>query len=957
MMGIRGSEWRKWDFHIHTPYSLLNSRFGINLNNKKENEFDNYIKELFKRALSNNISAIGITDYFFIDGYKEIKLKYINNENKMLELFSEKEYEQIKNIYLFPNIEFRLDQFVNNNSINIHVILSDEIDIDYIEKNFIQRLTFNYGYNNYTLSNKPINKENVEQLGKILFKDNGNDEISREEAIKNGIKNITVNIENIADILYRDEIFNSKYIIAIPPDEDISKICWKGQGQQIRKLLTKISHCFLSSNSNTINWALGKTYDNQEDFINEFGSLKPCIWGSDAHDFDKMFKPDNDRYCWIKSDLSFNGLRQILYEPEERVRIQPKKPEEKDLYRVIDHVIIEDENFSKEPIYFNENLNCIIGGKSTGKSILLNNIAMAVDNEQVENKLNISNNTNNTFKIKNINVYWKDNECSNINNKEKNRKIIYIPQTYLNKLSEEKENDTELDEIIKSILLENENNKNASDKNNDNISILNREIKKLISEYIETYRINMDLHNRLLENGISKDINNQIDSIKNEIIANVDFNTEDEINKISSEYNNLIKDIIEKNSALSELDDDLVYIQTINKIGLDLSFLDYIKRKHIRNNILEKLCILNNYINTEWYKIKENILDEYNNTKKKVKDDLDLKKIKIAELKSILDKNKHIEDLTKKMENEYFKLNISEKLENAIKENKSKLETILDKILNLKSKYYKTLENYINTINKPNSDNLQFDINIIWKSDTFQNYILNIINKKTISKFKDFNLNAINESMYNNSIFLKSLFLNIVEDNNSGIELKNNISKEEALVKIFSNWYNIKYTVIMDNDKIAHMSPGKKALVLLKLMVELSNSEYPILIDQPEDDLDNRSIFNDLVKYIREKKKVRQIITVTHNANIVLGGDTEQIIIANQNSDNSPNDDYRFEYRTGTIENNRPIIEENFYGLVSDSKSKGILYKKDIQTHICEILEGGIKAFEMRHNKYKKTTI
>lgn len=62
----------------------------------------------------------------------------------------------------------------------------------------------------------------------------------------------------------------------------------------------------------------------------------------------------------------------------------------------------------------------------------------------------------------------------------------------------------------------------------------------------------------------------------------------------------------------------------------------------------------------------------------------------------------------------------------------------------------------------------------------------------------------------------------------------------------------------------------------------MAESKCPILIDQPEDDLDNRSIFDELIPFIRKKKIERQIIIVTHNANVVLGGDAEEIIVANQ---------------------------------------------------------------------------
>ena len=176
--------------------------------------------------------------------------------------------------------------------------------------------------------------------------------------------------------------------------------------------------------------------------------------------------------------------------------------------------------------------------------------------------------------------------------------------------------------------------------------------------------------------------------------------------------------------------------------------------------------------------------------------------------------------------------------------------------------------------------------------------------------------------------------------------LKSGNSIEEVLRSILSNWYNIVYTVELDNDKVQTMSPGKKALVLLKLLINLADSDCTILIEQPEDDLDNRSIYDELVGFLRKKKNDRQIILVTHNANIVLGSDAEEIIVANQEGTNSPNENFRFEYRSGSIENNSVILDEN--GL----PKKGILNSQGIQGHICEILEGGKEAFNVRKDKY-----
>lgn len=84
----------------------------------------------------------------------------------------------------------------------------------------------------------------------------------------------------------------------------------------------------------------------------------------------------------------------------------------------------------------------------------------------------------------------------------------------------------------------------------------------------------------------------------------------------------------------------------------------------------------------------------------------------------------------------------------------------------------------------------------------------------------------------------------------------------------------------------------------------------------------------------------------THNANIVLGGDAELVIVANQDGKNAPNKQHRFEYRGGSIENNSLVYDNG-------EIVPGILNCKGIQEHICEILEGGEQAFALRQHKYR----
>jgi hypothetical protein len=62
---------------------------------------------------------------------------------------------------------------------------------------------------------------------------------------------------------------------------------------------------------------------------NEFGAIKPCLWGSDAHSLEKLFKPDLNRYTWVKADLNFSGLKQVVYDPESRVKIRKQSSAKK----------------------------------------------------------------------------------------------------------------------------------------------------------------------------------------------------------------------------------------------------------------------------------------------------------------------------------------------------------------------------------------------------------------------------------------------------------------------------------------------------------------------------------------------------------------------------------------------------------------------------------------------------
>lgn len=142
---------------------------------------------------------------------------------------------------------------------------------------------------------------------------------------------------------------------------------------------------------------------------------------------------------------------------------------------------------------------------------------------------------------------------------------------------------------------------------------------------------------------------------------------------------------------------------------------------------------------------------------------------------------------------------------------------------------------------------------------------------------------------------------------------------------IFSAKYlEVDYDLEFNNKPISMLSPGERGLLLLTFFLLADTSSNPLILDQPEDNLDNQTIYNVLVQLIKNAKKKRQVIIVTHNPNLAVVCDSDQIICANFDSSKDP----KIEYLSGSIEN------------------------PDINERIVNILEGTMPAFKNRDKKY-----
>jgi len=976
---MRGSQWNKWNLHVHTKGTNKNDQFT-------SSSMDEFFCVFFKQAINKNIKAIGITDYFTIDNYRKA-IEYVSlirgkTDGTGTKSFSEDEIIFVEDIFIFPNVELRMMPSTGAGKlINIHCIFNP----DYVSE--LDNDFFN------TIENQDRFKMN--RNGFIAYGRQLKPELQNEQALLQlGIDNYVIDPKTVKDLFDKNTRLRDNTIVVVSNsnkdgNSGLQKHYDLFEGESgaldgVRKTIYQMSNAVFSANPKDISYFLGKrlngtpnitTNEKQAEVISVIkttGSLKSCLVGCDAHTEIDLF----NRFTWLKADLSFDGLKQIIYEPEQRVKIQDVEPDFKEDKLVIDQVrfISQLKKFTSEPIRFNRNLNVIIGGKSSGKSILLFNIAktLLADRKILKNESSPFNYKYDFGDGLDFEVTISTGQTEKITRNDDQPSILseikYIPQNYLSKLAEpENKKGNELLKLVRELLLEDEDYRVkyqdfiSKVKSND----LNRE--STINNFFEIQSKIASLKNDLVQKGNEQVLNSNIksndekitklkegvglseDQIKEYNKHNSELELiEIEIRKIRSDYskissfntdsNNVLKELVQKkNLILSSLENDEIkvhYEQAYNFLDSALTSIENAieqikldeERRFVNDNVFKTLFML------------------------KSKRSLELKELLKPFVKN-LEIKKQIEDLEKLIVEDKQKLSIINQFKVEIKNNEAALANEKNKLF---TSYRENFEEYNAIINELKdrtqllkNDNLQIDGIPRVNFPKLREKILDLSDgrKASYNAYSIFNLDKTGTSDFKIDDFIgqiKSVFEGILEKKDFALNSKTDL---KSAIKILMDDYFFDYwKVIYDNDTLTKMSTGKASFVILMLIVGLSKSKAPILIDQPEDNLDNRSITKDLVEYLRNKKLERQIILVTHNPNVVVNADAENIIVSNQKGQNDKltTSPFDFDYVNGPIENTKSF----------DQTQTDLLKSMGIREHIADIVEGGKEAFKKRERKY-----
>ncbi|GAA8603326.1 AAA family ATPase [Helicobacter pylori] len=821
-------------------------------------------EEFIQKLCDSKIDCIGLTNYF----------KFNKEEFELKEKIEE------RGIKVFYNLEVRLDyQNKEDQCLDFHIIFSDKVTQQEID-NFLRNADANVGGTEKKLAD--LEKDDFDKA--------------------------VVNFDQLLECLEEESLkLRGKYLLGFLS---------RGHGSSrsssnYEKIVKKVHFLIHSSNKQ-------ENLKKDREYWLEYN--KPLIQSSDAHEEEQIGK----KYTWIKAEKTFEGLKQIIYEPETRVSIGEEKPQDP-LYKIDSVGLNFDEEVKttneqddtpfcyagfNETLFFSPNFTCVIGGRGSGKSTLLQLIASAIKNKSFVKGL----------KHEAIQKYIEIQPDIDIMDS-----VEYLAQNEVEEFA------TNVSKFTEAIF--NRIDSKSSGKPKELEKQITKGIEKF-DEQIAYWQEKNKLEEQLKE---SEKIRKKYQSI---VDAFTDKDYLDKKAKLQAKYQSLIdlkqskegfwtfikelkrvvnfeskENMEEKNSY------DKVYNQLKQDICKKIEEIDTNRENGCFNSEDEKIRTLGAEHEALSQEIREflkekGVIDENIG-------DLERANCQLADIeKEITDLKRKIEEITNKIKGfswEGIDKDI-ENFENQIEEKLKEINSVFKEI----SKNHKEEVKPITIKYRLNEDIFE---GVFEDFDKLVDKGFNI--QKHQSKIKEY----LKEIELKNTIdmqhagFIEELYSSIDNKKAAFYETMKDIFDREIHFQIYrllilKHLRNVEkykiFEVRYDKRALNETSFGQKCTAVLVVLLSLGNN--PIIIDEPEAHLDSALIANYLVTLIKKQKQKRQIIFATHNANFVLNADAEQIIQLKN-------------------ENNK-IVAQSF--MVESDKHKEDLLK----------LEGGEKAFKDRERKY-----
>ena len=861
MFDQRGSVWRKWDLHVHTPASLTQEYGG-------EAGWERWLKEI--EDLPAEYKVLGINDYLFLDGYKRVR--HEKEENGRLDNID----------LLLPVIEVRLDKFGGSRSslsrVNFHIIFSNEIAAEVIETQFLAAL-----FTEFTLT--PQFEElgrngrwaavpttaSLTNLGELIIESvPEGKKADYGSPIEEGFNNLCFSMAKIRATL-QSHFFIGRVLTAVGKTE-WADVKWNDQSIADKKtIINEADLVFISTDAVT-------DYQSARDSLTQSSVNDRLLDCSDAHAFSDAATKDRIGNCrtWIKADPTFEGFRQAVIEFDSRVTISDDPPLAPPLrlksatFSFPNDTVLRGEEHEDDfcfrgqhNVSFSPYFTCIVGGRGTGKSTILNLL-----NEKAFPKKN-------TF-FANNSLVSPSSEISI------SQKVTVESTTPLETIEFLPQNDVE---------------QFATDTSRFTPAIFSR-IGKLDSDgalrALETQLTDSlertNLHRDLL---LSEDRNaKEIESAERRLAS---------AHALVSSFKN--QDYTKRNEKLSTLNKELKALSTWRE---RLTNLVDSADKLIQNYEIEPTEEQNEYQQRYFAilgAVKEALLirePSVSNADRRVEElepqiveikagiteFLESRGLSPENLADVGKANETIAEIEQRLPAMRQKLEAARK---SLKEYVSKPELTneyRDAVIQLLTPINEKLNNLSAEV-KPIELKYSFDVN------SLRDRLVEFISEQLDPKPRVDHLQQALEGVQLVELTTRSDLLNEIPDSTKvGKSIHAHFSTELsfALLKLEVEREFLKVVshrsidVFYDGKPLESTSFGQRCTAAVVVLLLLGNT--PIVIDEPESHLDSALIAKYLVNLVKDVKTNRQIIFATHNANFVVNGDSELIHVLVTRDDN-----------------------------------------------------------------------
>jgi hypothetical protein len=918
-----GSEWRKWDLHVHLPSRQMSNSFTTADGEIDWDQFCSIIE-------ASDVAAFGLTDYVNLDAFFAFQEEFQARHQDSAKIF-------------FPVVELRLNEAVNGarEDVNFHILFRPDETKARISS-FLNTLK----------------TERTDPTGRRLS--------CLDLTTKALLESATVTRLEI-DTAY-ESVFGkgprADHVLRIVPSNNDGIRADKASHRK-RNLADQIDKAadLIFGNGSNSDWFLQK-----ERYEAGAGPSrpKPVVTGSDAHNFQDLIAwlgrsaptPNEKFVTWIKGDLTFEGLQQTLVEPDERVAICDSKPNFKEPYRYIEKIVFDDPDFPTE-VLFNANLSSIIGNRSSGKSALLAYVAHAVDPEYtIDQQAAVSPKSKrselgpaagytwdavNSVKRR---VVWGNPEATT-------GQVIYVPQNSLYEISTRPNEITgkirpallraypSLEKNFSSFEEECETNRSSS------ISSINAWFSHTGTARDRVKDL-AKLGDKAAIVGAIKDIGGEIADVRKASSL-----TDEE----STAYADATGTIAGNSESVRELDAELEglndYVVASDPSGAPSSdrIAVSIDTVPAAGAVGEELglaiaALVQSVAVQASTQLRGLIVERHSKLTSERQALVGSNEALLATSAPLFSRFKDLaatEDLERRLAvyQETLSSILSEEKQIAAEQDAAAqaLKT-LQALIGARIKIYNNLEEGFREKYR-GLDSMEFGLEAGTPPEHLEG-LAQGFNKQAVSEYLTADRQRVDiEKITGSPIeFLQAL--------ESGTQkIRQGEDAKDLAARVLTSIPQVRLTATLEGDQVGGfatptMTPGKQALFALTLTLSESDEPWPLLLDQPEDDLDSRSIYEVIVPYLTERKRERQVIMVSHNANLVVGADSESVIVANRHGHDRKNrDDRRFDYKSGSLEHSQPLRPK-----------AAVLDSRGISEHSCEILDGGTDAFEKRKNKY-----